>query len=59
MVNVTNRANVDVRLVPLKLTFCHVYASLKYERRAADPRCGAGLRSRLELSRRMRKQNCA
>ena len=27
MVNVTNRANVRVRLCPLKLLFCHVYFS--------------------------------
>jgi len=28
VVNVTDRANVHVRLIPLKLTFCHLVASL-------------------------------
>jgi hypothetical protein len=57
MVNVTNRANVHMRLVPLEFTFCHLDASLlsKY---GGQPKAWAGLRSRLELSPGMRKRNC-
>jgi hypothetical protein len=57
MVNVTDRADVYVRLVPLEFALTHVDASLlsKYGR---QPKARAGLRSRLELSLVLRKQNC-
>jgi hypothetical protein len=57
MVDVTNRANVHVRLVPLEFALTHLFASLssKDDRRTA---VGGGLRSRLELSLSLRKRKC-